>query len=135
MKPKSFPIGKYKDTPIEDIPSDYLTWAVENIERADCRKIATAELERRGESAAPKPKPSPPRGGSGMPSHLPHPAPSDFIDVGEYTVRRDLILSVHAKSGTVMAKLPVFSGESVVEIDAEAAEMLATHLRGGEIPW
>jgi hypothetical protein len=39
--------GKYRGWEIEKIPSDYLSWLVDNIERESIRTIAREELSRR----------------------------------------------------------------------------------------
>jgi uncharacterized protein (DUF3820 family) len=54
MEPMKMPFGKYKGEPVEDIPADYLEWALEN---CDLRPALQVEMEaqlamKRGEGAS-----------------------------------------------------------------------------------
>lgn len=44
------PFGRYRGEPIEDLPTDYLLWAVENLERRDNGLYETLEAELWGRS-------------------------------------------------------------------------------------
>jgi exodeoxyribonuclease X len=43
------PFGKHRGKPIKELPNDYLTWILENLEmRKSLRTVLEAEYERRG---------------------------------------------------------------------------------------
>lgn len=47
------PFGKHKNTPIGDLPDDYLNWVLQNLElKESLYKALSNEFERRGRSAA-----------------------------------------------------------------------------------
>lgn len=43
-----WPAGKWKGTPIGDVPDQYLEWAAENMENSKLRNMASDELKERG---------------------------------------------------------------------------------------
>lgn len=54
---KSMPFGKHKGVPLSDVPSHYIEWCLENIERDDIRNMLAKEMENRssqGASSRPK---------------------------------------------------------------------------------
>lgn len=73
----TFPFGKWKGIPYDQVPRDYLTWALENMRdlRKDTRALIESTLAR-GTRSAPAAKPAP-QGGSPR-----RPPPEEYAGTG-----------------------------------------------------
>jgi hypothetical protein len=89
----NMPFGKHKNVAVEKLPTDYIGWALENMDRLrdDLRGELTAELEKRGDPSGDQRRDSnddPPT--RQAPADAPMTAPADVQDRARRLIRVEL---------------------------------------------